>query len=41
MLKSDETTRAEKDFTQHLLKELKIREMKKKRLLEAVDAELL
>ena len=36
MLKSDETTKAEKDFTAHLLKELKIRDAKKRALLDTI-----
>lgn len=39
MLKSDEATKADKDFTSHLLKELKIRESKKKNLIEDLGLE--
>jgi len=41
ILKSDETSKAEKSFTQHLLKELKIRQKKKSKIMEnIVDAEV-
>jgi len=39
MLKSDESTKSDKDFTAHLLKELKIREGKKAHLLEDLGLE--
>jgi len=37
MLKSDETTKSDKDFTAYLIKELKIREKKKTNILEALN----